>query len=306
MYLNEISVGGGAVEALVLSIEERTTSSGKPYLLVTVSDKNSTEVLKYWNTSMESSGLELYKIYNFTLKYSMFNEKKDLSIVSKELVSGADVLQYVKHAPVETTTLFNNILAITGTIEDEGLRTLVSTIYSGFKEKLLYWAAAKNHHHNYVGGLLWHTYRIVKSADLMQQVYTAVDRDVVLAACALHDVGKLEEFFTNEVGAVEYTEKGTLFGHLLLGYEIVKKIANKLSANGVVFEQNKLTNVLHCLVSHHGKPEWDAIKAPATLEAEFVFMRDYEDSQLTVLEEGIQNMESGAFGYVGGSLMHKF
>ena len=47
--------------------------------------------------------------------------------------------------------------------------------------------------------------------------------------CAyLHDIGKLEEFETSSLGKAEYTQKGNLFGHHLLGYELVRKFILKL------------------------------------------------------------------------------
>lgn len=291
MKLKEVTSSNSLATVLVTAMEEKLTSQGAPYLLVTVSDGTDSEVVKYWNTSLDHCSLEVGKVYTITFKVGAFNNKRDLSISSYLFEEDLHAKDFVKTAPKDPEFLFSEILRIVQTTSDKGLIEVVNIIYNGFHDKLVYWAAAKNHHHNYLGGLLWHTYRMVLSADSLAQIYS-VDRDVVITACALHDIGKLEEFTTNDLGTVEYLMKGNLFGHLLLGYELVHRVANKVRANGIGIDENKLTNVLHCIASHHGRVEWDAIKEPATLEALFVSMRDLEDSRYTVSEETIESLNA--------------
>lgn len=293
MYFKEIAIGGGNITALVTKLSEETTSTNKPYLNVSLSDGKDEEQVKFWDTTKEGAGLEEGKVYDFILKASMYNGKKSFTIVNFNVTANKNVTDFIRKAPVNVEELFDNILGITNSITDKSLATLVNTIYSHMKPKLLIWAAGKSHHHNYYGGLLWHTYRMVKTASNDAAAYADIDSDVVLAACALHDIGKLEEFVTSEMGTVEYTLKGTLFGHLLLGYELVRKYVLHLKSEGIKFDDNKVTNLLHCMVSHHGEREWGAIVPPATPEAKFVFYQDLRDSQITVFEEAAADLNIG-------------
>lgn len=297
MKLKDLTTSGGASAVLITAIEEKITNKGAPYLIITVTDGTDSETVKYWNTALANCSLEIGKIYTITFNHSMYNGKRDLSVASYVYEEDLEVKDFVKHAPKDSEWLYEEILKIVHTTSDAGLVEVVDVIYNGFHDKLLYWAAAKSHHHNYVGGLLWHTYRMVAAANALAEVYN-VDRDVVIVACALHDIGKLEEFNTNDFGTAEYTMKGNLFGHLLLGYDLVRRVSSKVKSNGIGIDDTKLTNVLHCIASHHGKAEWDAIKEPATLEALFVSMRDLEDSRYTVSEDATAQLNSGESVFV--------
>ena len=293
MYFKELNVGGGAVTALVVNLTEFTTSSNKPYLNVVLSDGRDEVPVKFWDTTKEKSGLEEGQVYDFILKCNLYNGDKSFNLASFCHSNSKSAVDFIRKAPEDTETIYENILAVTNSMSDKSLAILVETVYKTMKPKLLYWAAAQKHHHNYYGGLLWHTYRMVKSASMDAPLYTGVDADVVVAACALHDIGKLEEFETSSLGKAEYTQKGNLFGHHLLGYELVRKFILKLKNEGVVFEESKVTNLLHCIVAHHGQREWGAIMPPATPEAKFVFYQDLRDSQLTVFEEATAQLEVG-------------
>lgn len=293
MYFNEMNLGGGSITALVVKLTEERTSTNKPYVDVHLSDGREEVSAKLWDSTKESSGLQEGKVYDFILKCSLYKENKSFTLVNFTESSDKNSLDFIRKAPEDTEVLFNKILEITDNIEEKSLALLVNTIYVSLKPRLLTWAAAKTHHHNYYGGLLWHTYRMVKTAKEDSAVYSDLDASVAIAACALHDIGKLEEYNTTEMGAADYTLKGTLFGHLLLGYELIRKFILRLKNEGVVFKDNQVTNLLHCIVSHHGEREWGAIVPPATPEAKFVFYQDLRDSQLTVFEETASKIGCG-------------
>lgn len=293
MYFKDINIGGGSITALVTKLTEETTSQNKPYVNVFLSDGREEVPVKYWDTTKDNCGLMEGCVYDFILKCNLYNDKKSYTLskfIATETMKPTD---FIKKAPVDTAELFNRILAVTDNMTDKSLAILVKTVYESYKSKMLMWAAAQGHHHNYYGGLLWHTCRMVETAALDSEFYPSLDRDVIIAACALHDIGKLEEFNTNEMGVVEYNLRGTLFGHLLLGYELIRKFILHLKSEGHVFDDNKVTNLLHCIASHHGERDWGAIVPPATPEAKFVFYLDLRDSQVTVFEEAAQTLEIG-------------
>jgi 3'-5' exoribonuclease len=98
-------------------------------------------------------------------------------------------------------------------------------------------------HHAYLGGLLEHTVAVGTLVGEVCQLHPRLDSDLLMAAALLHDVGKVREF---SYGAeFELTDEGRLLGHLELGAEIVGPAA---AANA----PERRTELLHCMLSHHG------------------------------------------------------
>ena len=67
-------------------------------------------------------------------------------------------------------------------------------------------------HHNYIGGLLEHTYDMMRVATAILPLYPNVQTDLVLAGILLHDIGKTEELSYDMT--FSYTDSGQLIGHI--------------------------------------------------------------------------------------------
>src|SRR5260370_23540640 len=74
--------------------------------------------------------------------------------------------------------------------------------------------AAKVMHHAYLGGLLEHVISLCGMARRVAAHYPELDVDLLLTACILHDVGKLEELCYER--AIGYTTPGQLLGHIVM------------------------------------------------------------------------------------------
>ena len=61
------------------------------------------------------------------------------------------------------------------------------------REKLLYYPAASRNHHAELGGLLYHTKRMLMNGERVCEVYTNLKRDLVVAGVIMHDMQKLFE-----------------------------------------------------------------------------------------------------------------
>ena len=65
----------------------------------------------------------------------------------------------------------------------------------GFKKIM---PAAKVMHHNYIGGLLVHTIECVEFAKKNFELFILnLNKDIMIAACILHDMGKIFEYTLN-------------------------------------------------------------------------------------------------------------
>ena len=189
---------------------------------------------------------------------------------------GAKLEDFIPSAPYQGQELYDLILKYVGAYCTSPVKEIVSQIYDRFKTQLLFWGAAKSFHHAYYGGLLWHTAAMMEEAYglMLGKRFKSLNQSVVFAACALHDIGKIMELNTDQLGASEYTETGNLFGHLLMGYEIIRDTAIQMQT----LENEEVKHLLHIIVSHHGNQEWGAIKQPLTREANLVHHIDLLDS----------------------------
>ena len=75
-----------------------------------------------------------------------------------------------------------------------------------------------------------HTATMMKTADFLAGLYgDIIDRSLLLAGTFLHDFAKEKEFTFSQLGLVtEYSVKGQLLGHLVMGAQEVSNVAAEL------------------------------------------------------------------------------
>lgn len=134
--------------------------------------------------------------------------------------------------------------------------------------------AAKTNHHAWVGGLLEHILGLCKLAKSVLAFYPMINLDLVLAGLIMHDFGKVEEIESER--SFEYTDKGRLIGHLIIGVEILIRKAAQIPD----FPEKILHHLEHIVLSHHGHLEYGSPKRPKTLEALVVHHLDDMDSKI--------------------------
>jgi 3'-5' exoribonuclease len=130
-----------------------------------------------------------------------------------------------------------------------------------FRKRFRTAPGAKALHHAYIGGLLEHTVEVVALCERVAEVFPELDRDLLLTAAILHDVGKMEEL--SWATAFDYTDEGNLLGHLVLGERLVKERADRVEG----FPEELKLQLSHMILSHHGTGEFGSPKAPMTAEA---------------------------------------
>jgi 3'-5' exoribonuclease len=138
-------------------------------------------------------------------------------------------------------------------------------------------------HHAYPGGLLEHIVSLMKLCDFASRHYQQVDRDLLVAAALVHDLGKVEELAFE--GELNYTDSGQLLGHLVQGVVMLETIATRLRAKGQCIDPQRLLRLQHIVVSHHGTLEHGSPKVPMTLEALVFHYLDEMDAKLNTTTE---------------------
>jgi 3'-5' exoribonuclease len=104
--------------------------------------------------------------------------------------------------------------------------------------------AGAGNHHAYLGGLLEHTVAVAALALELCTLHPRLDRDLLLAAALLHDLGKTREFtFGAELAR---SDEGRLLGHLELGLRLLApRYPSSLPAP-------RRLALEHCILAHHG------------------------------------------------------
>lgn len=279
---------------LVTKLEEKLTKNGSAYVVFTLTDGEKEIEANLWNHSITDVTVTPESVASFEINCKIYQEKLSYEICRyMQDDSPVDITDFIKKAPMDSQKMFNEILMICDSAGVEGeLPRLVHRIYEAEKDKLLYWGAAKAVHHNYYGGLLYHTLRMVRQAYVLVSVYPELDKEVLFCAAALHDIGKLRELETSALGTSEYTTLGNLSSHLAIGSGMISEYRD---CETYPEPTEKFLLLKHCIESHHGKLEWGAISVPKTKEAYALFLIDMMDSKMEQFINIENSLEPGTF-----------
>lgn len=100
-------------------------------------------------------------------------------------------------------------------------------------------------HHAYLGGLLEHTVAVATMALELATVHPRLDRDLLVCAAVVHDLGKTREF---TYGAeIARSDEGRLLGHVELGLRLLAEHAPPALGEG------RRLALEHCVMLHHGE-----------------------------------------------------
>ena len=137
-----------------------------------------------------------------------------------------------------------------------------------------------------------HTWTMLRTADFLAGLYPeTVDRSLLLAGTLLHDLSKAEEFSFSPLGLVtEYSLKGQLLGHLVMGAQEAARAAEEL---GIPEEKSVLLQ--HMILSHPGQPECGAAVVPMCAESELLSLIDTMDSRMEIYRETLEETPEGTF-----------
>ena len=225
------------------------TKSGTKMGKLQLKDPKSGELLNciLWEEALNRIDPILFRTGNeLRIVSGSFNEKYNNCLVS--------ALELIKEAKTgldenEREQEYNSLVDYINKISDEKLRKFVTDIYETNKEKILIAPAAKLMHHNYIGGLMVHTLECVSYAEnIIPLFFQRVNKDEVIAACLLHDIGKIFEYKIDlKTGLIDYEEdfRKEWISHSQYGFSICmtsgfKKIARMIAA-------------------HHARADWGAI-----------------------------------------------
>ena len=276
---------------LVRMAEQRTASNGSKYLDITLGDKSGEFNGKMWDGTVSAPKVgEVVKVRALLQEY---NGRPQLRVDKLRVVPREDVdlTLFVPCAPRPGEEMLGEIQARVDEIGDEELKRLVNYRLDEMGDKLLYYPAASKLHHAERAGLLHHTSTMLKMAQAVCDIYPTLDRDLLAAGVILHDLDKIREIQSDDMGvASEYTVEGMLLGHLVQGAVDLGKACEKV---GVRDELRVMLS--HMLISHHDLPEYGSPKRPMFPEAEVLHIIDLLDARMYEMNLALKAASPGGF-----------
>ena len=283
---------------MVKSVALKMGSNRKTYLDLLLGDSSGEINGKKWDIADEEiPGLERIKegnIIKVRAKVTEWNGMKQLKI-SRIRLTGAedelDITDFVKAAPEKPEDMYDYICGIAQSLTDSQLSALCVRILEEHKEKLMYYPAASKNHHAEMAGLLWHIKRMLMLGEKACEVYTNLDRNLLLAGVILHDIEKMTEILSNEMGISSgYSFEGKMLGHLVLGVRELDKICEEMG-----IDRELKVMLEHMIISHHYEPEFGSPRKPLFPEAEMLHYLDMIDAKMFDIEEAVNRTEPGEF-----------
>jgi 3'-5' exoribonuclease len=268
---------------LLLNVQQRTTTTGKPYLSLTLGDKSGQIEGRAWEPADPRIARDLVRGELVKVRGSISRFKESLQVkvdqirhASNDEASLADMLPSTTHSVED---LWLQLTAHANSITDPWLSRLVFTLLDDPKISAAYKKApaAKQLHHAWLGGLLEHVVSLLNLADRVLPNYPILNRDLVLTGVILHDIGKTQELQWSS--GFDYTVEGVLLGHIQIGAALAEKTMDAIPN----FPARLKTIVLHLILSHHGKLEFGSPKLPMIPEALALNFLDDFDAKMQVI-----------------------
>lgn len=219
---------------------------------------------------------------------SSYNGRTQIKLDKVRFAPDTEVGDFSKFFPVSVRPVPEMLAEMDGiisSVKDPWIRQLLTGLFvenARLREAFAKAPAAKGMHHVYLGGLLEHTLSILAMAERACSHYKLMNRDLVLAGVFLHDVGKTAELSYQR--SFSYTDEGNLIGHISMECEWINREAAKIHD----FPEELRMQLLHIVLSHHGKLEFGSPVLPKTPEALLVHYLDDLDGKLEAMFRGIK------------------
>lgn len=234
-------------EIITFAIGDTKAGSKMGKLLVKDIEDETTLNCILWEETLNRLDSKLFRTGNhIRILNGTYNEKYNNCLVSE--------ISLVKEAKLgldeeKRDELFGKLMEYVNKIEDKKLSEFVSSLLFEYESEFKITPAAKLMHHNYIGGLLEHTYECLEFAQVvLSKCNDKISPDIVYAACILHDFGKIFEYKIDmETGLIEYNEefRKDWRTHSQWGFSICMN--------------NGFKEIAKMIAAHHGRTDWGAL-----------------------------------------------
>lgn len=278
---------------LINQVNVRTAKNGRRFLDLIFSDASQELPGKYWDASeADVQTFVVGKVVFLTGKCETYQGKLQIKITKMERTADSqyEINQFVPHGPLTKTQLQEQIKALLLEITVPKWNRMVRYLLKQHQTAFYEFPAAKSNHHDYAGGLAFHTLSIARLAEDVCRHYPQVNKPLLLAGTLLHDLGKTSEL-SGPVGT-QYTVKGNLLGHIVI---MDAEIVSACAPLKIDPDDEDILLLRHLVVAHHGLNEYGSPKRPQLLEAEILHDLDELDATINMIVKAENKVQPGQF-----------
>lgn len=286
---------------MVLERSLRLTRTNKEYLSLTLGDRTGRIEARAWDNARAMASR--FEVEDFIVLHGIverYQEDLQIKLLDLERVDEADVrlADFLPASRWEPEALFAQLKdLILDEVEDPTMRRFFRALF-GHQELMDQFKmapAAKANHHDFLAGLIEHTLSMARVACALTRHYALyypglVRKDLVLAGCVLHDMGKCQELMWQR--RIGYSQQGELVGHIVRGVEIINEVVARMAPAP---PPELVLELKHLVVSHHGKQEYGAPIEPKTPEALLLHQIDMTDSRMNMLWKAHQTLDEAPY-----------
>jgi 3'-5' exoribonuclease len=234
--------------------ERQISRAGAPYLTLTLSDATGTiRARAFRDADVLAGRFERGDLVRVRGRAQRFREELQISVEEIARAEGeqADPARFLPTAYRDRDELEGFLEHLAREVYDPQLKLLLGGML-GDRELRAELRRAPcsvpgqraGAHHAYLGGLLEHTVAVATLAYELCTLHQRLDRDLLLCAAIVHDIGKTREF---SYGAeITRSAEGRMLGHVELGLRILARHTPRTLA-----PERRLA-LEHCVLLHHG------------------------------------------------------
>lgn len=289
--IKDLTEGKVSLTGLISKADIGRTAKNTPYLNLILEDSSGVLDAKFWNlTEEQAASWHVGDVVEAKGDLIYHRNAAQLRVRTLEKIENADITDYVRQAPMTKAEMEAEINQIIADMKNPIIRDITEELVRSNHDKFYSYPAAVRNHHNFVGGLAYHSLSMARLAKGILPLYPFLDYDLLMAGILLHDMGKIEEL--SQPVLPEYTPMGNLIGHISL-------MNNQIDRVAMALEQENSEEVMllkHMVLSHHGKMEYGSPVLPMIPEAEILTLLDNMDARMIMMKNSLDTIKPGTFG----------
>jgi len=305
LFIKDLEIGMDIAGDVFLLAESSLdqTKAGSPYLKATLADRTGHIEARYWDVPaaiadqlVTGSGVWIHGVVE---EYPRGSGQRQVRIERLAPVEILDLEDFLPVAKRDLAEMRRELRQLCQDIENPHLSRLLDRIFSDqeFDATFSKAPAAKMYHHACIGGLLEHTLAVVRLCSFVAGEHPEIDRDLLLTAAILHDVGKAKSY--TALPTLDFTDEGRLIDHVVEGALMVQSAIDGLEG----FPRELRNRLLHAILAHHGALERGSPVVPKTLEALALHHSDWLDGDTRGFLDAVESEPPSESGWTGYSKM---
>jgi len=288
LFVEDLKVGDSVFGELfaVKSYKKTATRNNRPYIDITLSDKTGLIKGKIWSDDMKNcETVAEADVVSVSATIDEFNGQQ-IKVTNMSKVDKYDLADFQPTSGKDVEKMFGEIVEATEKVKNPSLKKLLKEFLNDKKvvEEYKRGAGGYTVHHDYLGGLLDHTTEMLNYVPAICKTHPKINKDMLVTGIIFHDIGKIYDYKVTTT--ITLTPKLRLLGHIFTGAEMVKKYGENTG-----MDEKLLDEVLHLILSHHGKMEFGSPVLPKTPEAIVLSMLDDISAKLNTAFSALESTE---------------